>query len=138
MALAAAVLTDRAADALAAAGLPALRPAHGRLFAQLLQGERTVSELAAALDVTPQAVSKTLGPLVAEGYVEVRPAREDARRRVVALAPRGHEAVVAAREARREVAAAHGTRLARARSELLAVLEELGVLDDVLARRRLP
>lgn len=137
LALAADALTERATEVLADAGFDALRPAHARLFAQLIAGPRHVGALAQALEVTPQAISKTLAPLAAEGYVEVRPG-EDSRTRVVTLADRGRRAVLAARAARAAVAAEHGPELARARAELLAVLERLGLLDAILRRERLP
>jgi DNA-binding MarR family transcriptional regulator len=130
-------LSRQAADVLAGVGFAALRPSHARLFAALLAGPAPVSSLAQTLAVTPQAISKMLGPLLDEGYVEMRRG-DDARVRLVSLAERGREAVLAARLARAAVATEHQQVLDRVRTDLLALLGELDLLGPALARAIVP
>lgn len=130
-------LSQRSARVLADVGFGALRPSHARLFAALLAGPASVSALAETLDVTPQAISKTLGPLLEEGYIEMRRG-DDARVRLVSLAARGRQAVLASRLARAAVAREHGDVLDRVRTELLGLLEELDLLGPALARAIVP
>jgi DNA-binding MarR family transcriptional regulator len=130
-------LSQQAADVLAGVGFPSLRPSHARLFAALLAGPTPVSALAQTLAVTPQAISKMLGPLLDEGYVEMRRG-DDGRVRLVSLAKRGREAVLAARLTRSAVAAEHHQVLDRVRTELLQLLDELDLLGPALARAIVP
>lgn len=138
LALVAFALTERASQLVSDAGFEGLRPAHGRLFGRLQDGPRTVSELARDLDVTPQAISKTLKPLVAGGYVVVERG-SDARSRVVRLADRGWRAILGARAARRAVVEnldlRVGGRLQATVPLLVDLLEDLGLLDEALDRR---
>jgi DNA-binding MarR family transcriptional regulator len=67
-----------------------------------VNGPSTVSAITAGVDVSQQAVSKTLRELVALGYVEQTADPHDRRRRPIHLSARGHEAVEVSRRARRE------------------------------------
>lgn len=136
--LVAVALSERATRLVADAGFPGLRPSYGRLFGRLQHGPRSVSDLARDLGVTSQAVSKTLRPLVEQGYLTVERG-EDARSRIVALDDRGRRAVVAARAARRAVVAdldgRLGGRVGAVVPLLVEVLDDLGILQEALDRR---
>jgi len=88
-------LNDEMRARLAAAGHERLRFSHRVLFQHLLGGERSIGELAEALGVTQQAVSKSVSELEQLGYLERRPGA-DARVRLVALTALAHEALRAA------------------------------------------
>ncbi len=49
----------------------------------------TVSELLAILAITKQSLSRVLGQLVAEGFIEQRPGKRDRRQRLLDLTDRG-------------------------------------------------
>ena len=125
---------------LGAKGFGDLRFAHGFVFQHLVKGPRNIGELAERMEVTQQAVSKTVAELEALGYLErvVDPA--DARVRQVQLTARGHEAVGLSRRTR----AALEQRLARqcgaetlvaARALLADALRALGGVEAVRTRR---
>ena len=82
-------------DDLAAAGHPALRPAHGYALNAISTGTDSASALAPRLGMTKQGAAKLLQALTAEGYVEQLAAADDARRRPYALTARGRAAVAA-------------------------------------------
>src|SRR3954447_20515297 len=88
---------------IAARGFTGLRFSHGFLVQRLVDGEESIAALAAALEVTQQAVSKTVVELERLGYVRRRPDPRDARVRLVSLTDRGRAAVDAAREERAAV-----------------------------------
>ena len=95
-------LNDEMLSRLAEAGHSRLRFPHRVLFQQLIGGERSIGDLAEALGVTQQAVSKTVSELESLGYLERRPGR-DARVRLVALTQVAQDALRDAREARAEI-----------------------------------
>ena len=132
----------RVLDSLTAAGIHGLRTGHGHVVQRLVAGPSTVGEIADAVGVTQQAVSKTVRELVDLGYVERSSDPLDRRRRPLALTPAGRRAVRVARRARTalhdEVAASVTTRdLAAARRVLGQLARALG-LDDEIARRSVP
>jgi DNA-binding MarR family transcriptional regulator len=65
--------------------------------------EATTAQIAAAAQVTQQAVSKLVGALHDAGYLRDVPYPEDRRRRVLALTTRGHDALAAAAKARQQL-----------------------------------
>ena len=80
---------------LAEAGWEDVRPTYGFVLLALRDRERSVSELAGLLGVSKQATSKLLDQM-AEGRCVTRAvSTDDARRRTVALAQRGHELLAA-------------------------------------------
>jgi DNA-binding MarR family transcriptional regulator len=87
---------------LAEAGHSRLRFGHRMLFQQLRDGERSIGELATAMGVTQQAISKTVSELEELGYLQRQPG-EDARVRLVGLTPAAEDALSAARDARGEI-----------------------------------
>jgi DNA-binding MarR family transcriptional regulator len=97
-------LNDEMLERLAEAGHSKLRFHHRVLFQHLLDGERSIGELAEALGVTQQAVSKTVSELESLGYLERRPGR-DARVRLVALTSVAEDALRDAKAARAEIVA---------------------------------
>ena len=88
-----------------ARGFAGLRFSHGFLVQRLVEEEQSIAALAAALDVTQQAISKTVAELERLGYVRRRPDPRDGRVRLVALTDRGRAAVEVAREERAAVEA---------------------------------
>jgi DNA-binding MarR family transcriptional regulator len=126
-------------EELHAAGFEGLRHAHGYVFQHLLGGARSISELAALLEVTQQAASKTVAELKQLGYVE-EAASEDARVRRMRLSARGLAAVEQGRALRagfeERFKRAHGSRAVDDARKLLAdVLGSLGGAEAVRARR---
>ncbi|MGR6963231.1 MarR family transcriptional regulator [Geodermatophilus sp. URMC 61] len=127
-------LDQRVLQELHARGFPELRRAHGYLFQRLLVAPRTVTDLAAELGVTQQAVSKAAGELVRAGYLE-RDDDRDRRRRPLALTDRGRAAVTAARCVREELRV-QIERSAGDADRVAAVLLVLDAALDVLGLRR--
>lgn len=125
-------------------GFKGLRQSHGFVFQHLVDGPRTIGELAERLEVTQQAASKAVAELEGLGYVERSADEADARVRRVRLSARGQEAVAFSRRARaaleRRIEERHGARaLAETRARLADVLETLGGVPAVRARRvRMP
>jgi DNA-binding MarR family transcriptional regulator len=121
-----------------AAGYDDLRQAHGYVFQHLVEGPRTITELARRLEVSQQMASKAVAELVELGYLASEPT-DDKRARAISLTARGHAAIARSREIRArleaKLVAKHGKRVARARELLAAVLEDLGGADTVRARR---
>ena len=83
----------RSRGRLTARGFTGLRFSHGFLVQRLIDAEQPIAALAQALDVTQQAVSKTVSELEGLGYVRRRPDPRDARVRLVSLTDRGRAAV---------------------------------------------
>lgn len=121
------------------AGYPGLRVRHGYVVQRLLAGDRTVTELARSLQVTQQAMSKTVAELERLGYVRRDVDPEDARRKSLSLSVRGTEAIDTARTLRAEllsdVTAEVGVRrVADAETVLRTILDVLGLAGRVEAR----
>jgi DNA-binding MarR family transcriptional regulator len=127
----------------AARGFTGLRDSYGYVIQHLIEKDRTISELAARMDVSQQAVSKFVAELARRKVVEYVPA-QDKRVRRVRLSVRGWEAVRVARTTRsrleRRLQAAVGRRKYQAaKAVLVACLQELGGIGRVRTRRiRLP
>jgi DNA-binding MarR family transcriptional regulator len=136
-------MNEQVLEELHAAGFTGLRHAHGFLFQHLLGGPRSITELAALLEVTQQAASKTVAELERLGFIEQTPS-EDARVRRVRLSARGQASVDKSRAVRAELQKrferTHGKRAVEEARKLLAqVLASLGGAEAVRARRvRLP
>ena len=136
-------LTDEVSRRVVARGFTGLRFSHGFLVQRLIDSEQPIAALAQALDVTQQAVSKTVAELEGLGYVRRRPDPRDARVRLVSLTDRGHAAVEAAREERaavvEEVRERLGPRRVDAATRVLReVLDAHGTAGAVRARRVRP
>ena len=122
-------VTARTLEALREAGYGDTRPGHGYVVQRLLAGPTSIGEIAAALGVTQQAISKTAGELERGGYVERAPDERDARRHLVSLTPRGRDMVETARAARAALLARLEERIGRER--LAAATEALHEALDV-------
>ena len=136
-------LTDEVTRRAVARGFTGLRFSHGFLVQRLIDSEQPIAALAQALDVTQQAVSKTVAELEGLGYVRRRPDPRDARVRLVSLTDRGHAAVEAVREERaavvEEVRERLGPRRVDAATRVLReVLDVHGTAGAVRARRVRP
>ncbi len=117
-------LTERLTDALAAAGHPQVRPAHGAVFGFLDDDGTRVGVLAERAQVTRQSMAELVAHLERHGYVEQVPDPADGRARLVRATDRGREVFALAREvtARTEAAwTAHlgAERMAALRAALL-------------------
>lgn len=133
-------LDERALRELRAAGHPRVRRSHGFLVQLLVDETPTVSEVGERLGVSQQAASKSVAELESLGYVERRPDAADNRVRRVALTDAGRVLLERGRAQRHRVDAAVAADmspedLAAARRVLVALLEQAGGLDSVLARR---
>ncbi|WP_226367820.1 MarR family winged helix-turn-helix transcriptional regulator [Pseudonocardia sp. ICBG162] len=109
--LAGAALTDRALQRVRAAGHPYLRTSHGYLVQHVVDGPRSIGEIAVRMGVTQQAASKAVGELVDLGYLSREPDPSDARTRRIALSTRGRDAVETTRRVRAELEAELGETL---------------------------
>ena len=141
--LAGSAANDYLLAAIRGAGHPQLRISHGYVFQLLIDGPRTIGEIAEGLGVTQQAASKTVGELTSLGYLAVVADRRDRRIRRVTLSDRGQDAVSAARLARQalddRLAAEIGARgMQTAQSALGALLDLTGGRDAVRRRRVKP
>jgi DNA-binding MarR family transcriptional regulator len=131
---------DTVQKELARHGFEGLTFSHGFVFQHLIEGERTIGELSARLEVTQQAASKVIADLERLGYVERARDPKDARIHRVRLSERGEECVRTSRRARarleRKLTKRHGAPLLEGARALLAkVLEDLGGAQAVRARR---
>lgn len=129
-------------EALHANGYTDVREADGYLVQHLVEGPRTITELARRMGVTQQAASKAVADLKRRKLVAVH-VSEDNRARDVELAPRGHQLLAAARKARRAVdtrlsATCSPKELEALREKLTVMLETLGGVAAVRERRVRP
>jgi len=136
-------LNDEVARRLEASGFEGLRFSHGFLIQHLVEGARSVGELAELMGVTQQAVSKTVRELEGLGYLGRRAPSEDARVRLVTLTERGVAALQAGRSARAEVvaelrASLGARRVDAATAVLRDVLQASGAITDIRRRRVRP
>ncbi len=128
--------------ALADAGLHGLRHGHGYVVQRLLVAPATATEMAAAMGVSQQAVSKSVAELTRLGYVQVRAGEGDRRRRPAELTERGRQAVEVARRARQafaaDLAVAAGDADLAATARVLTAGLEIAGQADAVRRRAVP
>jgi DNA-binding MarR family transcriptional regulator len=130
-------LNDEVRRRTEARGFAGLRFSHGFLVQRVVEGEQSIAALADALEVTQQAVSKTVAELERLGYVRRRPAPGDARVRLVGLTDRGRAAIEATREERAAVVAELRERLGPRRVDAATrVLREVLDVHDASAAVR--
>lgn len=113
------------------------------MIQHLVEGEPTIGEIAAQLEVTQQAASKTVLELESLGYVTRVPDAIDARVRRVTLTRAGRKLLAEGRAARAQLEAALlaeiGPRaLAAAHRALVVLLQQTGGLDAVQRRSAKP
>jgi DNA-binding MarR family transcriptional regulator len=87
------VLIDELHAELARQGHPDVRPVYGFAMQAIGADGATASEVGRRLGVSKQAAGKTIDRLVGLGYAERAPDAADARRKLVRLTPRGHDAL---------------------------------------------
>ena len=136
-------LADELQRRLAADGYGDVRFADGLVFQHLVGGPLTIGALAERLEVSQQAVSKSVADLERRGYVARSPDPDDARARRVALTDRGEAAIAGGRRHRAAIAAELSERLGPRRVEgarrlLLDVLADVGADTAVRGRRVRP
>ncbi len=127
-------------ERLAEAGLTGARESHGYLIQHLIESERSITELAARMEVTQQAASKMVAELMKIEMVEVAASGEDRRAKAVRLSEHGWDVVNQTRGIRKQLHADLARDLGakdykRARRILLEALDKLGGLDTILSRR---
>ncbi|WP_331272310.1 MarR family winged helix-turn-helix transcriptional regulator [Motilibacter aurantiacus] len=131
-------LSGRVAAQLDSAGFRALRQSHGYLVQHLIDGPKTIGQLAELLGMSQQGASKSVAELEDLGYVE-RHRGEDARVRRVELTEHGWAAVESARAARKDLRRALRRRLGvEGYEQLNALLVEVatwsGGMDALVSR----
>lgn len=136
-------LIDQLTAELAGAGFADLRPPDGYMLRALQGDGRTITELAALLHISKQAVLKIVDSLEDRGFAARHNVAGDRRTRVVRLTERGlaawQTAISINRRIEDEFAARIGEEGAAAmRAGLLAFAESHGGLDDARARRARP
>jgi DNA-binding MarR family transcriptional regulator len=126
-------------EALHAAGLDGLRTGHGFVIQRLIERSATAGEMAAAIGVSQQSVSRSLAELTAGGYVASHRDPADQRRRLQHLTDRGRTAVEQTRAVRGQIVADLRARvgdddLAAAERVVHALLDVLGALPEIRDR----
>ncbi len=112
-------LDDETQRRLMARDHPDSRPHHGYVFQHLVPGPMAIGQIAARMDVTQQAVSKTVAELERLGYVERRADPGDARVSLIALSAEGRRVIEDYRDVRAEVAGELAAALGVRRAEQL-------------------
>jgi DNA-binding MarR family transcriptional regulator len=129
-------LSERTRRELAAAGYPDVRPVHHLVLAQLGASGARITDMAARLGLTKQAVTLMVDHLEGRGYAARVPDPGDGRAKLVELTERGRAAAVTAG---RVAAAIEREWAARLGPEPLAAVEAtLASLADSLDPRRSP
>jgi len=126
-------------DRMAAAGFTRVRESHGFVIQHLVEEERTITELAARMQVTQQAASKVVAELIELGALEAA-AGEDRRAKRIRLSKKGWQVVRLGRQERRRIdsrlRAATGDRnYEAARAILRECLSALGGVERIESRR---
>jgi DNA-binding MarR family transcriptional regulator len=118
------------------------RSHHGYVFQHLVDGPMAIGRIAERMDVSQQAVSKTVAELERLGYVRRRPGRDDRRVRIVALTAKGRRVVDDAREIRAQISAELAAGLGERRAERLRRLLADGLVAvgaaPAIRERRVP
>lgn len=119
-----------------------VRDSHGFIIQHLLREPQSISELAAHIGITQQAVSKSVAELARGGYVQDCPS-DDARVRKLQLSQRGKSLVRITREARKKLEAELEERLGKAAYQqakvaILTALELLDALEPIRQRKVRP
>lgn len=121
------------------AGFKNVRESHGYLIQHLIESERSITELARRMEVTQQAVSKSVAELVRFGILEVATAK-DRRAKRIRLSLRGWQSVRQARKTRSQIdmrlaKALGNNEYRRAKTALLTCLDALGGVERIRSRR---
>ncbi|HEY6490434.1 MAG: MarR family transcriptional regulator [Terracidiphilus sp.] len=116
-----------------------VRESHGYVIQHLIDGERSITELAQCMGVTQQAASKTVAEMVRLGILESKTAA-DKRAKVIRISERGWESIYVSRRARavidRKLARIVGDEpYGRMKLELIECLTQLGGTERIRSRR---
>jgi DNA-binding MarR family transcriptional regulator len=96
---AARVVGDRLGEAVAAAGVPDMRPPYGFVIRALAGGGRTLTEVAELLGVSKQAAIKVVDEMERRGYLVRAPDPSDRRAKRLVLTGKGERVRAAALQA---------------------------------------
>jgi DNA-binding MarR family transcriptional regulator len=137
---AARVVADRLGEAVREAGIDDMRAPFGYVIRALAERERTLTELAALLDVSKQAAIKVVDEMESREFLTREQHPDDRRLKVLRLTEKGRAVRRAAlgasrkmeRELRKEVGDAEVDTM---RHALLAFLGRHGTLEDAVAGR---
>jgi DNA-binding MarR family transcriptional regulator len=133
---------DQLHDGLEARGFSDVRPAFGVIFRALRDEPLTLTDLAARLGVSKQAASKVIDEMEAKRLVRRTASRTDGRAKLLALTPRGRDAMAHAIALGVEIDArlreAAGSPKVDTMHQVLEHLVVLAGLGDDLASRRSP
>jgi DNA-binding MarR family transcriptional regulator len=126
-------------DRLAAADFADIRESHGYVIQHLIEGERSITELAGRMEVTQQAASKMVAELARVGLIEAV-AASDRRSKIIRLSQRGWRSVRAACKIRRQIErslirAIGPKNYEKSKTTLLECLAELGAIRRIQSRR---
>lgn len=132
-------INELVVDRLVRAGFKNVRESHGYVLQHLIEGERSITDLAQRMGVTQQAASKTIAEMVRLGILEARTA-QDRRAKAIGISKRGWESIRFSRHARttidRRLAKLLGARdYRRTKSELIKCLAALGGAQRIRSRR---
>ncbi len=136
-------MATRLLAAMEEGGIRGMRPLYGYVIRAVAAETPTVGRLAELLGVTKQAASKLADDMCRAGFLERAPDPSDRRRASLTLGAGGRAVFARARR----TSAATERALARrcgasdvraARRVLLALVEQDGALNDVMARRARP
>jgi DNA-binding MarR family transcriptional regulator len=83
------VVADRLGEAVREAGVEDMRAAYGFVIRALAERGRTLTELAAMLDVSKQAAIKVVDEMERRGFLRREPHPEDRRQKLLALTEKG-------------------------------------------------
>jgi DNA-binding MarR family transcriptional regulator len=133
-------MLDEVMRRLAVDGYGDTRFADGVVFQHVIDGPRTVTDLAGRMGVTQQAASKTVADLKRRGYLVAHRDPGDGRAVLVALSSRGEAIVQATRrhraEVNAEVSACVGSRRVTDATQILVdVIRVLGMEPALRSRR---
>lgn len=81
------------------AGFRSVRESHGYVIQHLIDGDRSISDLARRMGVTQQAASKTVAEMIRLGMLEALPA-VDRRAKAIRISTRGWESIRLSRRVR--------------------------------------
>ena len=90
------------AERLVLAGFSDARQSHGYVVQHLIEGDRTITELAHRMEVTQQAASKVVAQMLKSGILELTD-DEDRRAKRIRLSERGWQSVKFARKERGKI-----------------------------------
>ena len=128
------------AEQVAAKGFANVRQSHGYVIQHLIEQDRTITELAARMEVTQQAASKAVAELLRLELIEVIETAGDRRAKQIRLSTKGWRSVKQSRKIRAGIEkqllkATEAARYDEAKRTLVDCLQELGGVERIKTRR---